>query len=202
MPGQKRKQELRSAVSHPVFSTACTLLRGSGPARLIRIRRAAGQPSRGWLMCCGRSVPVALGRSGIRANKWEGDGATPRGLFRPLRLWWRGDRHPRPRSFLPVQRLKPTDAWCEDPASRHYNRPVHLSGDAPGDRLCRADPLYDYIVEIDHNVRPRVARRGSAVFLHLARDGMTPTAGCVALTRNDMRWLLTRLGRATRIEIG
>jgi L,D-peptidoglycan transpeptidase YkuD (ErfK/YbiS/YcfS/YnhG family) len=47
-----------------------------------------------------------------------------------------------------------------------------------------------------------VARRGSAVFLHLARDGMTPTAGCVALTRNDMRWLLTRLGRATRIEIG
>lgn len=201
MPGQKRKQELRSIVSHPVFSTACTFSRGLGPVRLIRIRRAAGQPSRGWLICGGRAVAVALGCGGICANKWEGDGATPRGIFHPLRLWWRGDRHPRPRTFLPTRRLTPTDAWCEDPASRHYNRAIRLAGDAPGDRLCRTDHLYDFIIEIDHNTRPRIARRGSAVFLHLARDGMRPTAGCVGLTLKDMRWLLTRLGRATRIEI-
>ena len=42
--------------------------------------------------------------------------------------------------------------------------------DQRGDRLRRDDHLYDFIVEIDHNTAPRIAGRGSAVFLHLARD--------------------------------
>ncbi len=72
------------------------------------------------------------------------------------------------------------------PADRRYNRPVHRGPDEPGDRLMRADDLYDLIIEIDHNDRPRVAGRGSAVFIHIARDGFKPTAGCVALRRNDL----------------
>ena len=46
---------------------------------------------------------------------------------------------------------------------------MRLDRDAGGDRLRRDDHLYDFIVEIDHNTQPRVAGRGSAVFLHLAR---------------------------------
>lgn len=145
---------------------------------------------------------MALGRSGIRANKREGDGATPRGEFRPLRLWWRADRHPRPATLLSVRPIMPEDAWCEDPSSRRYNRPIKLGADQAGDRLTRADHLYDFIVEIDHNVRPRVAGRGSAVFIHLARPGYAPTAGCVALDLKNMRRLLAWLDRSTRIVIG
>ncbi len=77
---------------------------------------------------------------------------------------------PRPRTFLPIRAIRPEDAWCEDPASRHYNQPVRLQRGHGGDRLQRDDHLYDFIVEIDHNTSPRVAGRGSAVFLHLARD--------------------------------
>jgi L,D-peptidoglycan transpeptidase YkuD (ErfK/YbiS/YcfS/YnhG family) len=69
------------------------------------------------------------------------------------------------------------------------------------DRLARADALYDFIVEIDHNARPRVAGRGSAVFIHVARPGFAPTAGCVALTTSALRHLLARLGPRTRITI-
>ena len=72
----------------------------------------------------------------------------------------------------------------------------------PGDRLTREDHLYDFIVEIDHNTRPRVAGRGSAVFLHLARDNFGPTAGCVAMTRPNLTRLLARLGPNTKIAIG
>lgn len=169
---------------------------------LIRIRRAAGRPSRGWLVADSRQIPVALGRGGIRANKREGDGATPRGEFRPLRLWWRSDRHPRPQTTLPVRPIMPGDAWCEDPASRRYNQPIRLGPDQAGDRLARADHLYDFIVEIDHNVRPRIAGRGSAVFIHLARPGYAPTAGCVALDLKNMHRLLAWLDRSTRIVIG
>ena len=79
---------------------------------------------------------------------------------------------------------------------------MRLAPGAQGDRLARADHLYDFIVEIDHNSRPRVAGRGSAVFIHLAREKFAPTAGCVGLARGDMLWLLARLGPRTRIEIG
>jgi L,D-peptidoglycan transpeptidase YkuD (ErfK/YbiS/YcfS/YnhG family) len=172
------------------------------PLSAIRIHRAAGDPCRGWLTTGGRTIPVALGRGGIRANKREGDGASPKGTFRPRQLWWRADRHPRPRTFLPVRAIHQEDAWCEDPRSRHYNQPVRLDADRGGDRLTRDDHLYDFIVEIDHNSSPRIAGRGSAVFLHLARPNFSPTAGCVSMTKSAMLWLLQRLGPETRIVIG
>jgi L,D-peptidoglycan transpeptidase YkuD (ErfK/YbiS/YcfS/YnhG family) len=168
---------------------------------LVRIRRA-GDPARGWLTADGQTIPVALGRGGIKANKREGDGGTPRGTFRPLRLWWRADRHPRPRTFLPVRAIRPEDAWCEDPEDRRYNQPLRLASKQGGDRLRRADHLYDFIIEIDQNTRPRIAGRGSAVFLHLARVDFSPTAGCVAMTAGAMLQLLKRLGPETEIVIG
>jgi L,D-peptidoglycan transpeptidase YkuD (ErfK/YbiS/YcfS/YnhG family) len=182
-----------------ISSTYRTLSRE--PLREIRIRAAAGDPRRGWLTAGGRTAPVALGRGGVRANKREGDGGTPKGSFRPRRLWWRADRHPRPLTFLPVRPIRPEDAWCEDPASRHYNRPMRLERGHSGDRLRRDDHLYDFIVEIDHNSSPRIAGRGSAVFLHLARENFAPTAGCVSMTKATMLRLLARLGPRTRIVI-
>jgi len=171
-------------------------------ARAVTVRRSALDPRRGWLVLDGSAIPVALGRGGIRANKFEGDGGTPRGTFRPLKLWWRADRHSRPQAKLPSHAITPADAWSEDPQSRHYNRPIKLDGQTPGDRLRRDDHLYDFIVEIDHNTRPRIPKRGSAVFLHLARPDFQPTAGCVAMTHGSMLRLLKRLGKTTRIEIG
>ncbi|HEV7409176.1 MAG TPA: L,D-transpeptidase family protein [Bradyrhizobium sp.] len=172
------------------------------PVSAVLIRTAAGDPRRGWLTIAGLTTPVALGRGGIRADKREGDGATPKGTFRPRQLWWRADRHPRPRTLLPVRAIGPEDAWCEDPASRHYNQPVRLDGTRGGDRLRRADRLYDFIIEIDHNTSPCIKGRGSAVFLHLARDNFGPTAGCVSMTKSAMLRLLQRLGPDTRIVIG
>ena len=172
------------------------------PISAIRVRRAAGDPCRGWLTAEGQIIPVALGRGGIIANKREGDGGTPRGTFQPRQLWWRADRSPRPRTFLPVRAIQPEDAWCEDPGSRHYNQPTRLNADQGGDRLKRDDHLYDFIVEIDHNTHPRIAGHGSAVFLHLARENFSPTAGCVSMTRSAMLRLLARLGPETKIVIG
>jgi L,D-peptidoglycan transpeptidase YkuD (ErfK/YbiS/YcfS/YnhG family) len=168
---------------------------------MIRVSPRPGRRCQGWLRAGSATIPVALGRGGIRANKREGDGGTPRGAFRPVRLWWRADRLPRPRTLLPVRRIGPADAWCEDPADRRYNRPFRRSANEPGDRLRRDDHLYDLIIEIDHNTRPRIAGRGSAVFIHLARPAFAPTAGCVALARGDLQRLLARLSPKTRILI-
>jgi len=168
----------------------------------LRVLARPGNRTQGWLAAGPWRIPVALGRTGIRANKREGDGGTPRGDFRLVRLWWRADRHPRPRSLLPIRRIGRDVAWSENPADRHYNRPFRLAPDAAGDRLWRGDQLYDFIIELDHNTRPRVAGRGSAVFIHVAQPGFRPTAGCVALAMPRLRFLLSRLGPRSRIVIG
>ena len=167
----------------------------------ITVRRKPGNSSRGWLIAGMLALPVALGRGGIKANKREGDAGTPRGNFRLKRLWWRADRHPRPVTSLPLQRITSADGWCEDPTDRHYNQPIKIPAHANADRLARSDDLYDFIVEIDHNTRPRISGRGSAVFIHAARKGFAPTAGCVALELRTLRRMLSRLGPDTRIVV-
>ena len=167
----------------------------------LAVRTGAAGRTRGWLHAGPRTLPVALGRGGILANKREGDGGTPRGRFRLVRLWWRPDRGPRPATLLPVRRIGPDDAWCEDPSDRRYNQPIKAPPGGAGDRLRRADHLYDLIIEIDQNTRPRIAGRGSAVFVHVARDGLRPTAGCVALKKPSLHNLLARLGPGTRLVI-
>jgi L,D-peptidoglycan transpeptidase YkuD (ErfK/YbiS/YcfS/YnhG family) len=88
-----------------------------------------------------------------------------------------------------------------DPSHRHTTRRVVSRAGAPGDLLRRDDHLYDYIIEISHNARPRVAGRGSAVFVHVARPGFAPTAGCVAMTQPRLRHLLERIGPKTHLVI-
>jgi L,D-peptidoglycan transpeptidase YkuD (ErfK/YbiS/YcfS/YnhG family) len=167
----------------------------------IRVNPRPGRRSQGFMRAGLRVVPVALGRGGVKANKREGDGGTPRGQFLPVRVWWRADRLPRPRTSLPLRRIGPADAWCEDPADRRYNHAFERSANEPGDRLWRDDGLYDLFIEIDHNTKPRVAGRGSAVFIHVARPGFAPTTGCIALRLQDLQMLISRITPKTRIAI-
>src|SRR5262249_57176450 len=91
---------------------ACSMRRRA--FSLIRVRARPGNPTRGILIAGPLALPVVLGRGGIRANKFEGDGATPRGRFRPIRLWWRADRHRPPPASLPAPRLTPDLTRCPD----------------------------------------------------------------------------------------
>nr|WP_281502987.1 L,D-transpeptidase family protein [Ancylobacter crimeensis] len=150
----------------------------------------------------GRAFPVALGPAGIRALKREGDGATPAGVWHPVALRWRPDQRHRPASPLPGRAMRRDDGWCDAPGHPGYNRAVRLPFRASHEEMWRADRLYDLVVILDHNQRPRTGRGGSAVFLHIARPTFEPTAGCVAFRPADLARLLTRLGPRTRIIVG
>ncbi len=170
---------------------------GPGPrvrrSRSIAVRAAPGKRSEGRLALAHGVRRAALGRAGLRALKREGDGGTPLGRFPIRRVLYRADRVPRPRVPFPVRAIRGGDGWCEDPADRNYNRLVKISPRSAADRLQRADHLYDVILVLGHNDRPRVRGKGSAIFVHLARDGLTPTAGCIALSRRDLLALLAEL---------
>ena len=146
--------------------------------------------------CCGPGTSPVRWRSAAAAS-WRTSGRamarTPRGRFRLVRLWWRADRHTRPATLLPVRRITPR-RLVRGSGRPPLQSPDRDTGGEPGDRLRREDHLYDFIIEISHNMRPRVAGRGSAVFLHIARPGLAPTAGCVAMPKGRMRQFLKNLG--------
>jgi L,D-peptidoglycan transpeptidase YkuD (ErfK/YbiS/YcfS/YnhG family) len=162
------------------------------------VRRAPGNRREGRLCLAHGVRRAALGRSGIKALKREGDGGTPRGRL-PLReVFYRAERLARPVTGLPIRAIGANDGWCDDPRSPNYNRRVRLPAKRSAEGLMRADHLYDLVIVLGHNDRPRVKGKGSAIFVHLARPGLTPTDGCIALERADMLALLrqARLGDA------
>ncbi|MEZ5908498.1 MAG: L,D-transpeptidase family protein [Hyphomicrobiaceae bacterium] len=138
--------------------------------------------------------PCALGRSGRGLMKREGDGLTPIGAWAVRAVYYRADRIARPRGGVRTVRLAPEDGWCDAPDDRNYNRRVRHPYPASAERLWRDDGLYDVIVVLGFNDRPRRRGRGSAIFMHVARPGFRPTAGCVALRLPDLLRLIERLG--------
>ena len=147
-------------------------------------------------------MACALGPSGLVRRKREGDGGTPSGRFRLLWGYYRPDRKRPPAGGVPLKVLRRDQGWCEDPASPRYNRPVRLPARDVTDRMWRADHLYDLTFVLDQNFSARAKGAGSAIFFHLAREGLTPTAGCVAIAARDMRKLAPRLGRGAVMAIG
>jgi L,D-peptidoglycan transpeptidase YkuD (ErfK/YbiS/YcfS/YnhG family) len=156
---------------------------------------------RGILRLGSLTFPCALGRAGCRARKREGDGATPVGLWRVRAVLYRPDRVRRPRTSLSVRAIRPNDGWCDAPVDRNYNRPVRHPYPAGAERLWRADELYDIVVILGYNERPRVRGRGSAIFMHVAKPRYAPTEGCIALTRAHLQRLLERFGRCMALRV-
>jgi L,D-peptidoglycan transpeptidase YkuD (ErfK/YbiS/YcfS/YnhG family) len=147
-----------------------------GPDGLLRLRD--------------RAFRCALGRGGIRADKQEGDGATPVGLLPLRRVLYRADRLPAPACAVPVEPIGPRDGWCDDPADPAYNRRVTLPYPGRHEELWRTDAVYDIVGVLGWNDDPVVRGRGSAIFLHLARPDYPPTEGCVALDLPELRAVL------------
>lgn len=161
--------------------------------RPIVVRRAPGRPAEARVHLAHGVRRAAIGRGGLKALKREGDGGTPIGRL-PLRFGlFRADRLLRPRTRLPMRPIRAVDMWCDDPADRNYNRLVRVSAPSGAETLMRADGLYDVVLVLGYNDRPRVKGRGSAIFAHLARPGFTPTDGCIAFSRRDMAAVLAQV---------
>jgi L,D-peptidoglycan transpeptidase YkuD (ErfK/YbiS/YcfS/YnhG family) len=169
---------------------------------LLRVRPLAGNRARGWLTAGLFRIPCALGPAGIVRLKREGDKGTPAGRFKVLWGFYRPDRMLLRAAGAPLKPMRRDQGWCEDPESPRYNRPVRLPAADCTDRMWRDDHLYDLVIVLDQNFTRRSKGRGSAIFFHLARPGLTPTAGCIAISLGDMLKLAPRLARGAVMAIG
>jgi L,D-peptidoglycan transpeptidase YkuD (ErfK/YbiS/YcfS/YnhG family) len=173
----------------------------NGFYRQIIVRKRPGHTMQGLLSVAGRTFVCALGRGGISSNKREGDGATPLGTMRLISAYYRPDNVRTRAAKLPMMSLTAKSGWCDAPDDRNYNCPVTLPYPASHETMKRKDGLYDVVIVLDYNLRPRLKGRGSAIFFHIAKPGFTPTEGCVALPAKVMLRLLPRLSPATVLTV-
>jgi L,D-peptidoglycan transpeptidase YkuD (ErfK/YbiS/YcfS/YnhG family) len=145
--------------------------------------------------------PCIIGRSGRGHVKREGDGKTPVGVFELRQGFYRADRGFSPAPQLWMQKMRKSDGWCEVSSSCFYNRHVKLPFRDGHETMWRDDAAYDIVFGTSHNERPRVRGFGSAIFFHLTREGSEVTAGCVAVSRSDMRKILGLCQRKVRLAV-
>ncbi|OYX05277.1 MAG: hypothetical protein B7Z12_03960 [Caulobacter vibrioides] len=152
----------------------------------------------------GHVVRCALGKAGViaAAEKREGDNKSPLGVWALREVWYRPDVYPEgPNTALPVRATRPEDGWCDAPGDPNYNRPVTLPYPASAERMWRDDAVYDLVVVLGHNDTPPVPGMGSAIFMHVAREGYLGTEGCVALARADIEAVLAAAQPGDAVEI-
>jgi L,D-peptidoglycan transpeptidase YkuD (ErfK/YbiS/YcfS/YnhG family) len=164
------------------------------------------QRSGGCWVAVSRSLPARVGKNGVSANRREGDGTTPAGVF-PIGHTMYGTEA-NPGVSFPYRRLRCGDWWDEDPASPTYNSFRHVRcGTRPPFRIVSEgmweNPrAYPHLAVIEFNMRPVVPGRGSGIFLHAQTGG--PTIGCVSLAKDELRTVLRwlRPAAAPVIAIG
>lgn len=147
----------------------------------------------------GRHFPAAIGKGGIRADKAEGDGATPAAVMRIVGGYYRPDRKLCPSSMF--QPIGPRDLWSDESAAPDYNSHVRAPYRYSHEKLRRSDPLYDIVLLTDWNWPKAQPGRGSAIFLHRWRKPRHPTEGCVAFRSDHLDWIAARVTMGTRIIV-
>ena len=145
------------------------------------------------LKCC-------VGKNGLKSNKKEGDCATPKGLFKLKKLYFRKDRLGVPKTKIKKKIIKKNMAWCDDPKHKNYNEEIYISNKKYKENFYKINHVYDYLITISYNEK-KIPYKGSAIFLHLT-ENYKPTAGCIALKKKDFEILLKLIDQKTKIKIG
>ena len=152
-----------------------------------------------------------IGKGGLKnvQKKLEGDKATPIGKWHLVSLFYRSDRIIRPRlknkNALKINKITKHCGWCDDISSNFYNRYIKINNfrslNLNYENLWRQDNVYDIIIVTSHNTRPRIKNKGSAIFIHCSFFDNRKTAGCIALKKKDLVFLLKNLKDKTFLKI-
>ena len=146
------------------------------------------------------SFKCCIGKKGLKTEKVEGDLATPKGTYLLKKLYYRSDKFKKIETLIPKIKIKKNMGWCNDPKHRFYNSLIKISKKVKHEKMYRKDRKYDLVIVIDYNLKKPMPFKGSAIFIHLTQN-YKPTAGCIALSKNDMLVLLKIINKKTKINI-
>ena len=143
----------------------------------------------------------ALGKSGIRKKRTEGDNITPKGTFKIIKIYYRKDRIKKINSVFKIIEIKKDMGWCDDPESKKYNQLIKLPSKYRHEKLFRNDRIYDLMIVLNYNMSPVIKNKGSAIFIHIAKNNYNKTKGCIALKKKDLIEIVSKIKRNTKVII-
>jgi len=139
-----------------------------------------------WRMAFG-PLDAVIGKNGFAPaeEKREGDGKTPSGIY-PLKMTF--GYNETVKTKMPYRQALADDIWVDDPQADDYNRWTNIQETkaASYEMMKREDDQYKYGVVIEYNTDPVIKGNGSAIFLHIWKGKGIPTAGCVAVSEEDI----------------
>ena len=142
----------------------------------------------------------SIGKNGVNIKKREGDLCTPKGNFLITKVFYRPDKIKKINTKIKKIKIRKNMGWCNDPKHKKYNSLINIKEKIKHEKLYRGDRKYDLFIIIDYNLVKPIPFKGSAVFIHLTNN-YKPTAGCIALSKNDMLVLLKLINKKTKIKI-
>jgi L,D-peptidoglycan transpeptidase YkuD (ErfK/YbiS/YcfS/YnhG family) len=97
--------------------------------------------------------------------------------------------------------IKKSMGWCDDiHHPKKYNRLITINNKIKHEKLKRKDHKYDLFIPINYNIKNPTVGLGSCIFIHLTKD-YKPTAGCIALKKNDFLIMLKLIKKSSKIKI-
>jgi L,D-peptidoglycan transpeptidase YkuD (ErfK/YbiS/YcfS/YnhG family) len=143
----------------------------------------------------------SIGKRGITSNKTEGDQKTPKGIYNLKSIYYRKDRVRNFKTLLKKNKIQKNMGWCDDPDSKFYNKLIKFPFKKSAEKMWLKNKTYDVLILIDYNFRPIVKNKGSAIFLHVARNNYAPTKGCIAINKKDILLLISKIKKKTKLII-
>jgi len=143
----------------------------------------------------------ALGKAGINKKIKEGDNVTPKGVFKITKIYYRADKIKSIKTNIKKIKIRKNMGWCDDPVSRFYNQQIKLPNKYSHEKLYRNDDLYDLIAVLNYNTNPIIKNKGSAIFMHIAKNSYKKTEGCIALKKENLIKILGQIKKNTKIKI-
>jgi L,D-peptidoglycan transpeptidase YkuD (ErfK/YbiS/YcfS/YnhG family) len=143
----------------------------------------------------------ALGKAGIGKKKIEGDNISPRGTFSMVKIYYRNDRVKKIPSKFRLIKITKKMGWCNDPNSKNYNQLINLPTKYTCEKFYRKDNVYDLLIVLNYNIKPTIKNKGSAIFIHVARQNYKKTSGCIALKKNHLTKLIKTIKKNTKVII-
>ncbi len=179
---------------------------------LLAFTNSAGQ-TRAELFCLEKAsdtwrfamppIEAVVGRKGIAEPllKREGDGKSPHGIF-PIGNSFGYEVQVDTR--MPYKQVSTDDIWVDDPASSEYNRMVKKGATQAKsfEEMKRKDEMYKLGLVVEYNTNPVTPGHGSAIFVHIWKKPFSPTAGCLAMSEEDITNLLKFLDPGKKPSLG
>lgn len=144
----------------------------------------------------------ALGKAGVGKKNKEGDNITPKGTYKIVKIYYRKDKIKKITSKIKLIKINKNMGWCDDPKSKFYNQEIRLPSKYSHEKFYRKDFIYDIIIVLDYNINPTLKKKGSAIFIHIAKNKYTKTKGCIALKKRHLVKVLNKINKNTKIKIG